>query len=130
MNLQGADWEQVIIRKKAPSGKESKDEAAVNAVSGCGLEDLSLSLRLSTTPHTTNAAGHRLAGQGLRLTRSKSVSGCLLCPGVPLSLLDEWSRCLQVIGVFAVNAGSNKTVAGPIKAAHKLDNETEDFHRT
>lgn len=37
MNLgTGQDWDQVVIRRKVPSAKEGKDEAAVNAVGGSG----------------------------------------------------------------------------------------------
>ncbi|GLC42269.1 multiprotein-bridging factor 1 [Pleodorina starrii] len=31
MNMNGQDWDQVVIRKKQPSGAALKDEAAVNA---------------------------------------------------------------------------------------------------
>lgn len=32
MNLQGQDWDTVVIRKKAPSGSAAKDKDAINAV--------------------------------------------------------------------------------------------------
>jgi hypothetical protein len=35
MNLNGQDWDSVVIRKKKPTSSQLKDESAVNAVSDC-----------------------------------------------------------------------------------------------
>jgi len=38
MNLQGQDWDTVVIRKKAPSGSAAKDKDAINAARRSGAE--------------------------------------------------------------------------------------------
>jgi hypothetical protein len=70
MNLNGQDWNEVVIRKKKPTSGQLKDEAAVNAVSlvVCGRTSSADGVMASAALHANCGSGlprccaaHRLA---------------------------------------------------------------------
>jgi len=62
MNLQGQDWEQVVVRKKRPTGTEAKSSSAINQArrTGAAVE--------TVKKHNagTNKAGTSGAGKDMR----------------------------------------------------------------
>jgi hypothetical protein len=127
MNMGGGqDWDTVVIRKKKPTTAQLKDESAVNAVGDRPHPPIMLA-RLRPYPLTACVSPCRLAVLVLVLRLSRRVR---LPAAVHLLESAALSRVCSTdasFSAFAIAVGHTQTSSG--KAAHKLEAETEDFHR-
>ncbi len=69
MNLNGQDWDTVIIRKRQPTNSQLKDEASVNAArrSGVGVETVKKSAQMKSEQQQCCTNNHAMPCHAMHL---------------------------------------------------------------
>jgi hypothetical protein len=115
-----------VIRKKKPTTSQLKDESAVNAVGDGPHPPIMLVCPRPLSAHGCRSSLQaRRAGVGIETVKKGKLALQLFVFSVSSSLTRP--ARLTLFAACAIAVGHTQTSSG--KAAHKLEAETEDFHR-